>query len=306
MGSRCLGEDQRTFGPKGKNYFNYEAMFDRSDEDWSKRMVGRWSADPANEQSVPDITMLETQIYYAYLIAEYVDAGFEAVLFGQAMLTGARDTDNGAMHSLCNFAKKWTAARGYRQAVALSSHVFRVWEYPKSQPDKAQPLFTHLSWPTRLSYTDKTPSGMQFSPDVQPVGKRHGGKELKLVMELPHDQPVLFEIDNYGMSEAKEVCDEGYDEITAFANKSPKQRSEFLKHYYYECRKWRNKDGGARVHLALTGYRWLCAQVSLYQLPNGEPSKPVGIYVPYKEDGGEETTIAELFRSARSPADFRP
>lgn len=300
-------QQQRTPGPKGPHYFSYEAMFDRNAEDWPKHFVGLWHADPVHEQSVPDLTMLETQIYYAYLIAEYIDAGFEGVMFGQTMLTGRRDHDNKALHSICRFARRWAEARGYRNAVTLTSHVIYPADYPKSPEDKARPLFTHLTWPTRMSCTDKTPFGMRLGPDEKTEGLRQGGEEIVRLLQLPHDLPILLEIDNYGPTDGPSaVCDEGYDEITAYASRPPERRGEFLKHYYFESRKWRNREGRARVHFAPSGYRCLNKALSLRTLPDGQPSKPTSFYLPFREDGGEEEIIRALFRKARSPREFAP
>lgn len=296
-------QERRKFGPNGPGYFSYEGMFDRNAEDWPKNLIGLWYSDHDAEQSVPDITMLETRIYYAYQIAEYIDAGFEGVMFGQAMLTGNRDRDNKSLNSLCAFARKWAAARGYRHAVTLTSHVIVDKDYPVS---KGIPLFTHITWPTRLSYSDEHPFGMRLGPDAKSTKTRQGGEEIIQLLKLNHDLPILLEIDNYGMSPGPNpVCDAGYDEITAYASKPPKQRSEFLAYYYFESRKWRNKDGHARVHLAPTGWRCLCRAASLYTKPDGTPSDPVSFYSPYSESGGEESTIKALFDHARGPEAFR-
>lgn len=298
-------QEKRMVGPKGKNYFCYEAMFDRNALNWPKRNVGMWDANPANEGSVPDITMLETQLYYAYLAAEYIDAGFEGIMFGQAGLTGKRDTGNVALNNICEFAKKWAAARAYRHALTLSSHVLKPTDYAASPNEKPKPLLTHYTFPTRMIYTDTPRIGMMFSPYLKASGRRQGGKQVAMQLAFPHDLPVLLEIDNYGPTAPPNVCDEGYDEIVAYSNKNPEQRAAFLKRYYFACRKWPNVDGNARVHFAMPGSRYLYAPISLFVLENGERSKPTSTYLPYKEEGGEEETIRELFQRARNPEDFK-
>ena len=298
-------QEMRKAGPNGKNHFCYEAMFDRNATDWPKRNVGMWDTNAANEGSVPDLTMLETQLYYAYLAAEYIDAGFEGIMFGQAGLTGKRDTGNVSLNNIIKFAKKWAAARAYRRALTLSSHVMKPTDYASSPSEKPKPLLTHYTFPTRMRYTDKTPIGMEFSPYLQAEGRRHGGKQVALQLEFPHDLPVLLEIDNYGATSPPNVCDETYDEITAYANKNPEQRAGFLEKFYFESRKWPNVDGNARVHFALPGYRYLHVAISLHVLETGERSKPSPYYMPYKEDGGEELMIKELFKKARNPEDFK-
>ena len=299
-------QEKRKVGPNGKNYFCYEAMFDRNASDWPKRLVGLWDSTPASEGSVPDLTMLETQLYYAYLAAEYIDAGFEGIMFGQAGLTGKRDTGNMALNNICEFAKKWAAARAYRRAITLSSHVLKPTDYASSPSEKPKPLLTHYTFPSQLVYTNETPIGMEFGPYRKTGERRHNPKQVAMQLELPNDLPVLLELDNSGRANGPSpVCDEGYDDITAYANKNPEQRRAFLQKFYFECRKWRNADGNGRVHFALPGYRCLNVALSLHVLETGERSKPTSYYIPYKEDGGEELIIKELFKKARSPEDFK-
>lgn len=293
---KSLGiHSRRRFGPNGPECFSYEAMFDREASDWPKHLVGLWSSNPASEQSVPDITMLETQLYYAMLIAEHLDAGFEGIMFGQTVLTGARDTNNAALAALCRFARQWAAARAWRRAVTLTSHVFDGADYPKAPLSRGRPLFTHLTWPTRLSCAPYSPYRLRMGPDIKRTATRQGGEEIAHLLTLPHDLPILLEIDNYGGGPG--VNEHNDDEITAFAAKPPQERREFLRRYYHECRTWTNAQGHRRVFLAMPGYRVLNRAVSLFTLPDGTPAPPVRYYIPFREAGGEEDLIRELFHA---------
>jgi hypothetical protein len=294
-------QSQRLHGPNGPGCFSYEAMFDRNAEDWPNHFVGIWSQAEHNEQSAPDITMLETQLYYAYQIGEYIDAGFEGIMFGQSMMTGARDAGHAALHALCQFAKTWAGERAYRRAVTLSSHVIEQTEF------EGQPVYTHVTWPTRLSYTDETPFGMWFGPEAEATATRQGGAEIVKQLALPIDLPILLEIDNYGRGFGPSaVADEGWDEITGFAKKTPEERAAFLRHYYFAVREWENRYGNRRVHLALPGNRPIHEATVLGPGPEGEPAPATSYYVPYREFGGDEEVIAGLFEHARNPEDFRP
>lgn len=46
-----------------------------------------------NGGSVPDITQLETQLYFYFRACKYIDAGFEAIHWGQVLLMGKDDQD---------------------------------------------------------------------------------------------------------------------------------------------------------------------------------------------------------------------
>jgi hypothetical protein len=298
-------QELRTFGPNGPDHFNYEAMFDRNAPDWPAHFIGLWVKTDDREQGPPDITMLETQLYYAYLIAEHLDAGFEGIMFGQAMMTGARDTDNGALHALCAFANRWAAERAYRKAVVLTSHIIEPRDYPKAPHPDARPLFTHITWPTRMSYTELQPFGMHFGPDAVATETRQGGEEIIRQLELHGDLPILLEIDNYGKTFGpSSVADEGWDEITAYAMKPAADRRAFLRHYYFASRDWKDREGRSRVHIALPGKRYIHAPASLDTDADGNPLPPVSIYVPYRENGGDEEVIVELFREARGTEAF--
>jgi hypothetical protein len=74
----------------------------------------------------------------------------------------------------------------------------------------------------------------------------------------------------------------------------PKRGRQVVVTWYHGGRVvWRAKKKAIRV-----------IDSTLYTLPDGQPSEPVTFYWPYKERGGEEQTIKELFRQARLPGDF--
>ena len=270
--------DKRKPGPRGPKYFSYEAMFDREAKDWPKHYVGMWGKDAEGRDvaSVPDITMLETQIWYAYVIAEHIDAGFEGVLFGQIGLTGRRDKGWACAHALAEFAKRYAAKRAYRRAVFLSSHHHQV-DY------RGKPILTHLSWPSRLFYSSRFRHGMECGLYATEDGQHPARREFLRLLNAPHDLPILIEIDNYGNVGPKHMyaaSPEGDDEITAYNKKPTWARAAFLRQYYFEVQAYENPLGNRRFRFAPSG------------------SRPP--YSPYKEDGGEEETIRELFRRVES------
>lgn len=52
---------------------------------------GRYVNHFGNGLSVPDVSKLETQMFQYYLARSYIDAGMEALHFGQTALTGEAD-----------------------------------------------------------------------------------------------------------------------------------------------------------------------------------------------------------------------
>ena len=70
--------------PAEKRVFNYDLMlFPNGD------FHNHWG----NGGSIPDITQLETQLYFYFRACKYIDAGFEAIHWGQVLLMGKDDPD---------------------------------------------------------------------------------------------------------------------------------------------------------------------------------------------------------------------
>lgn len=287
---KCMEElginKTRKPGPNGPRYFSYENMFDRNAADWPPANIGRWSRDKdgKDDGSVPDITMVETQLWYAYLITEYIDAGFEGIMFGGLELTGVRDAaaGNECMYELSQFCKRLAASRAYRRAVFMSTHHYCVAYKGQLEPDSPK-IFTHMTWPSRMFYSSKFNHGMETGLNATDDGQHRTAAELQMVIKKPpFDLPVLIEIDNYGPSAPTSpiACNpEGDDEITAYKKKPAWARAAFLRQYYHEFQTYTNKRGkSGRVHL----------------LPSGERMG----YLPYKEADGDEEVIKELFAEA--------
>jgi hypothetical protein len=279
-------------GPNGPHFFSYENMFDRGAERWPKDNIGRWSRDKdgKDQGSVPDLTMVETQLWFAYLITEYIDAGFEGIFFGQYDLVGSRDTGSECLWELTQFTKRLAAERGYRHAVFLSTHHYCVAYKGQLSPDSPT-IFTHMTWPSRMFYSSKHEFGMETGLNATVDGQHRTAAELNMVIKKPpFDLPVLIEIDNYGPSAPGSplACNsEGDDEITAYKKKPHSARVGFLKYYCREFQTYTNKRGkSGRVHLAPSGER-------------------MG-YMPYREQDGEEETIKELFTQAASAPIIAP
>ena len=274
-------------GPNGPRYFSYENMFDRNSTTWPPGNIGRWSRDSEGKDdgSAPDITMVETQLWYAYLITEYIDAGFEGIMFGGLEITGASDfaSGNECMYELSQFSKRIAAARAYRRGVFLSTHHYFVPYKDNWDPDTPTKIFTHMTWPSRMFYSKKFNHGMESGLYATEDGQHRTAAEFNMVVKKPPlDLPVLIEIDNYGPQrpDSPIACNtDGDDEINAYKKKPSWARAAFLRQYYHEFLTYTNKLGrSGRVHLAPSGER-------------------MG-YMPYKETGGEEEVIKELFAEA--------
>jgi len=266
------------------HYFHYDNFFT---QEWPH--IDRWS----KGQSVPDITQIETQLYFRYLIKEYIDAGFESIWLGGLKLVEANDSDCAALNEVCRFAKEYAAKNARRHAVLLTSHI-------TGRSYKDHELLDYICYPSRVRYSETYSHGLEINPV--------GAGDLTQVLEDASDLPVLLEIDNYNcQTDNKCICSGGFDEITGFAYKNPKQRRDFLKQYYHDVRSWPNIWCNNRIFLCMPGRRGTCIPTSTgYRpLPNSFPY-PQGQYSPYREHNGEEDTIAALFKERFRPPQAAP
>ncbi|MBP5274239.1 MAG: hypothetical protein ILO36_04815, partial [Abditibacteriota bacterium] len=72
--------------------------------------------------SVPDITRQETRLWYYYRARRYIDAGYEAIHFGQADLVGRTDTGRKAWTELLSMVREYARARARRRYVLCDAH----------------------------------------------------------------------------------------------------------------------------------------------------------------------------------------
>lgn len=103
----------RAFGlaPEQRS-FNYHAMlFPEGD------FVNHWG----DGGSVPDIRQLETQLWYYYRAVTFIDAGFEALNFGQIELVGKRDNRCQCLTRVLNLIREHAAKNARRRFVLISA-----------------------------------------------------------------------------------------------------------------------------------------------------------------------------------------
>ncbi|MFC5406266.1 hypothetical protein [Cohnella soli] len=176
---------------------------------------------------IPNMNKLETQLWFFYRAARYIDAGYEAIHMGQVHLYTAED--NGFKKTIALFQKIRDYARAHarRGIVLLDAHTHGV-------NINGTLLFDFHSMPySRMPILDQT------------------GEKLALVLEgfseggvTPSGWscdtlPMLMELDNWGgkfFSESDGFPYErrawkewwGYDQIAWFASQDPESRNHFL------------------------------------------------------------------------------
>ena len=93
--------------------FNYSAML-YSDG----RYVDHWGTG----QSVPDITKLETQMFIYYMSRRFIDAGVEALHYGQTQLTGEEDPFYCNWNSTIRRVRNYASTNARRNNVLINAH----------------------------------------------------------------------------------------------------------------------------------------------------------------------------------------
>jgi hypothetical protein len=184
--------------------------------------------------SVPDVSRMETRLWFYFLAASYIDLGFEAIHYGQVELMNGNDPDLALWSQVFGLARSYAAIHARRHMILCDAHTpgggflkdgkllldfhafpLRIMEVP----DKPQEAILKLGFSDGLYNRSK--GGITFS-----------GWSCEHL-------PYLVELDNYGVSngpgqpgQSKGGFDWiwGYDEITWFAHQPLQYRSDWLRY----------------------------------------------------------------------------
>jgi hypothetical protein len=181
--------------------------------------------------SVPDVSRPETKLWFYFQAASYIDAGFEAIHFGQAEIMNRNDRDLAHWSQVLTLVRAYAANHARRHMVLCNAHTptgglvrdgkllldfhafpLRIME----TPDKPQEAILKVGFSDGM--WNKSKGGVTFS----------GWKCEHL--------PYLVELDNYGVSgkpgqpKAGGNWVWGYDEITWFAHQPKEYRAQWLRY----------------------------------------------------------------------------
>lgn len=195
--------------------------------------VGIWDLGGGNLGSAPDISRLETRMYFYFLARKYMETGIEALHFGQAEMMAMEDKNNGysGWSDLLSRVRKLAKTIAKRGTVICDAHL-----PGGGMVVSGKLLFDFVSFPLRIKEVSGEPQKgelQKFFLDAI-YGRTKGGT-------TPSGwdcakSPYLVEFDNYGTSDHPGVGSVtdlwvwGYDEISWFSMQSEAYRNEFL-HY---------------------------------------------------------------------------
>lgn len=208
--------------------------------------VNHWS----DGNSVPDIRQPETQLWYSFLIGNFVEMGCEAVHLGQTMLVGDQDKDWKTYDEFLSKMHAYYDPKARRHYVMYDAH---AGEDGMFTPD-GRSVLDYNAFPMRI---EETPEKGYLSAQLRP------GFTDAMYGTYPH--PYLVEFDNWGVSGHpgqpsdrtdpelpfwEQIYIWGYDEITWLYALPEQQRQDWLKYAYHWV-----KENDPWCHIQMPGTR---------------------------------------------------
>ncbi|MCH8240418.1 MAG: hypothetical protein IIB62_10300 [Proteobacteria bacterium] len=182
--------------------------------------------------SVPDMSQLETRLWFYYRARRYIDCGLEAIHFGQVMIMD--DADPGHRHWIDMLTKVRTYARTHarRHFVLCDAHTH-------GEVEEGRLLFDFHSFPLRIKMVEGKPQQavLAMGHGSSLFGRSAGG--IAPSGWSCKSLPYLVEFDNWGYSGEGGKAVEGiwvwgYDEISWFAKQNEQYRNDWLRY----ARQW--------------------------------------------------------------------
>ncbi len=266
--------------PPENRAFNYGAMlYDKG------KFHNHWRPGA----SVPDMSKLETRLWFYYRACRYIDCGVEAIHFGQVKLMD--DADLGHRHwiDLLTRVRDYARKHARRKLVLCDAHT-----HGEIQDGKL--LFDFHSYPMRLRQVSDKPQQAVLgndSPDDL-IGHSKGG--IAPSGWACESLPYLVEFDNYGYSghggrNVGGIWVWGYDEISWFAHQSEDYRNQWLRYAF----DWMAKNA-PNGHLQMPTRRIIAAptpgNVWMFSANTRSAACPTGFNI--------EATIKAIWQAAAS------
>ncbi len=206
--------------------------------------------------SVPDMSRLETRMWFTYLCQRYIDIGVEAIHFGQVEIMDDRDPDHVHWRDMMRRVRQYARRHARRHMVICDAHV------PSGGiVHEGELMFDLHSFPLRIDEVVERPQeGVLKVGYLDSLFGRSKGGVTPSGWSC-ESLPYLVELDNFGRSgrEGQNIGDHwiwGYDEICWFAHQSLEYRNQWLRYAWdWICRHDRNG------YLQMPGSRTLAAPV---------------------------------------------
>lgn len=252
--------------PVEERNFRYEAMLYTDG-----RFHNHWKKDA----SVPDISQTETQLWLYYLAASYINAGIEAIHWGQAELMNRNDPDLTRWDRILSLTRKYAAEHARRRWVLCDAHL------PSGGLLRGgRLLFDFHSFPLRIKEVpDRPQHGVLEDGFKDSIYGRSRGGVVPSGWRCDH-LPYLVEFDNYGVSSRPGQSGVGshwvwgYDEISWFARQDRAYRNDWLRYAWAWVRKhdsagYLQMPGSRCLQYPVQGKSWYFANMPSSAVPDG-------------------------------------
>ncbi|MFI3295354.1 MAG: hypothetical protein R3Y19_04980 [Rikenellaceae bacterium] len=183
------------------------------------------------DQSVPNIVKTETQMWFYFLAATYINLGIEAIHFGQVALMGSNDNANlDCFYSTVARIRSYASQNARRGYVIIDAHT----PLGGIINDRRELLFDFHSFPIRAREIADRPKEAELMVNyLDAIYKNSMGGISPSGWEC-ESLPYLVEIDNYGQAPRPGEAGQtwyiwGWDEITWFTN-----QPEYYRNYWLE------------------------------------------------------------------------
>lgn len=222
--------------------------------------------------SVPDITQVETQLWFMYLIGSYINIGVEAVHLGQVSLIGMNDPQWKTWSSFMKKARNYANKKARRHFVMFDAHT-----PGGGMVINGISLLDFNSFPLRIKEVPEKP--MECILEKGHIDALYGrSKGCKTPSGWSCESlPYLVEFDNFGISDHPGVAiinDHyvwGYDEISWFYIQNKEYKDKWLRYAY----NWL-KENDQNAFLEMPGAR-------VVTRGNGQPGIMCRAIAPSKE-----------------------
>jgi hypothetical protein len=224
--------------------------------------------------SVPDMSRLETRLWFAYLAAVYIDVGCEAIHFGQVEIMDDRDPEHVHWREMLRKARQYARQHARRGMVLCDAHV------PSGGiVHEGKLLFDFHSFPLRIKEVPEQPQhGFLQVGHMDSIYQRSAGGMSPSGWACDH-LPYLVELDNYGVGKhpgkpgSKWYC-WGYDEISWFARQPADYRNQWLRDTWQWLRDndpngFLQMPGSRVLHAPVDGKNWYFNNTPSAATPQG-------------------------------------
>jgi hypothetical protein len=224
--------------------------------------------------SVPDMSQLETRLWFFYLTASYIQIGVEAIHFGQVELMNRLDPGHRHWRDMMRRVRQFAHTHARRHFVFCDAHV------PSGGiVHDGQLMFDFHSFPLRMEEVSGTyeEAVLQFGHFDSLYGRSRGG--VTPSGWSCESLPFLVEFDNFGTSgkEGQNLGAHwiwGYDEIGWFARQPEAYRNLWL-HYAWNWIRLHDENAYLQMpcsrvlHYGVKGLYWYHASTPCPGAPDG-------------------------------------